>query len=167
MNSIGIVFEDDDEFGNLDTCLTSADVAGTDKDMEGDWFDNLDLSHLSTTEEHQLRNLLRKYDKVFDDRPGTCNVSYHEIKLVEGFVPKQLYPYRIPEKLRDEDDRQITELLAQGKIRESDSPFAHPLVCVVKKYNSDRPAKDLRYVNSGTICDSYTIPRVENVLRRV
>jgi len=83
VNSIGIVFEADNEFGRLDTCLISADVAGADKDMEGDRFDNSNLSHLSTTEQHQLRNLLRRYDKVFDDRPGTCNVSNHEIKLVE------------------------------------------------------------------------------------
>jgi len=46
VNSIGIVFEDDDEFGRLDACLISADVADADRDMESDRFDNLDLSHL-------------------------------------------------------------------------------------------------------------------------
>jgi len=30
VNSIGIVFEDDDEFGRLDTFPISADVAGAD-----------------------------------------------------------------------------------------------------------------------------------------
>ena len=38
--------------------------------------------------------------------------------------------YAIPDSLQNEVDRQIAELLEQGIIEESDSPYAAPIVCV-------------------------------------
>jgi len=36
-------------------------------------------------------------------------------------------PYRIPDKLKAEVDRQVDQLLKDGKIRPSSSPYAHPI----------------------------------------
>ena len=41
--------------------------------------------------------------------------------------------YAIPDRLQDEVDRQIAELLEQGMIEESDSPYFAPIVCVKKR----------------------------------
>ena len=58
-------------------------------------------------------------------------------------------------------------MLEQGKIRPSNSPFAHPVVCVTKPTGDIRLCVDLRLVNSMTIADRYPLPRVDDLLRKV
>src|SRR5207245_6045746 len=96
--------------------------------------------------------------------PGQCSVTCHKIDLVEGFKPRALRPYRIPDKLKVEVDRQIDQLLQDGKIRPSRSPYAHPIVCVAKWNGEIRLCTDLRYVNSDTINDAFPVPRAEDLL---
>ena len=137
--------------------------------VEGDKFDQVDLDHLTPEQREQVKTVFRKHSKVFDNKPGCCNVVEHQIKLVEGFQPKSLKVYRIPDKLKTEINRQIDELLKDGKIRPSNSPFAHPIVCVAKKGNAMdiRLCCDFRYVNSGTITDAYPMPRIDDLLRKI
>ena len=75
--------------------------------------------------------------------------------------------YRIPEKMRPEVDRQIDELLAAGKIRESNSPYAHPIVLVSKPDSSTRLCVDFRWANAQTLSDPYPIPRSDEMLRKI
>ena len=78
--------------------------------------------------------------------------------------PCFLLVYRIPDKLKCEVDRQIDQLLQDGKIRPSCSPYAHPIVCVAKSNGEIRLCTDLRYVNSGTISDAFPMPRTDDLL---
>ena len=172
--NVGIIFDDDDdhEFGNIVTYLNDACNVNNQvsKDDLNDWkrFEEIDLNHLNTEEQQQLRNLLFKYRKVFNDKPGYFDILTHQIKLKDGFQPKAFQPYRIPDKIKSEVDKQIDQLLKDGKIRPSNSPFAHPIVCVAKKDSPDiRLCVDYKYINSGTISDSYPMPRIDDVLRKV
>src|SRR3989442_15245338 len=70
-------------------------------------------------------------------------------------------------KLKEEVDRQLDQLLADGKIRESTSPFCHPLLCVLKKNGDVRLCTDLRYVNSGTVGDSFPCPVTEELIMKI
>jgi len=54
---------------------------------------------------------------------------YHEIPIASDFRPKRLKAYRVPENLKPEVDRQITELFRLGFIEQSTSPMASPIVC--------------------------------------
>ena len=79
---------------------------------------------------------------------------------MEGFKPKRLPAYRVPEKLKPEVNRQIQEMLANNIIRPSDSPRASPLVCVMKgKDGCDgvRLAIDYHYVNKFSHNDRFPI----------
>lgn len=92
------------------------------------------------------------------------------IPLKDGFRPKRLPAYRVPEKLKPEVDRQIQEMLQNGIIRKSNSPMASPLVCVLKgKEGCDgvRLAVDYRYVNSFTHDDSYPLPDLQSIFQHV
>lgn len=104
---------------------------------------------------------------MFNEKPGRCRVASHRIDLVEGFEPRSFRPYRIPDKLKGEVDRQIDQLLNDGKIRPSSSPYAHPIVCVAKTNGEVRVCTDMRYVNSGTINDAYPTPRAEDLLHEI
>ena len=114
-----------------------------------------------------MRNLLLKYAEVFSNKPGSCKFFKHQIKLIPGFEPRRQHPYRIPQKLQEEVDRQLDQLLADGKIRESTSPYGHPLLCVLKKNGDVRLCTDLRYVNSGTVGDSFPCPVTEELIMKV
>lgn len=64
-----------------------------------------------------------------------------------------------------EDVRQhLQQLLTAGIIRESPGPFASPIVVVRKKNGSIRICIDYRTLNSRTIPDQYTIPRIDDAL---
>lgn len=59
--------------------------------------------------------------------------------------------------------KHLQELLAAGIIRESESPFASPIVVVRKKDNSVRLCIDFRKLNAQTIRDAYALPNLEEV----
>jgi len=160
VDSVGVIFEDDEDFGVIEYCPTSLDDVS--KELK-----DLDLSHLSESQRTELLCLLQRYSHVFSDKPGYCNVACHEINLEDDFRPKAMHPYRIPDRLKVEVDRQIDELLKDGKIRPSHSPYAHPIVCVAKPNGDIRVCCDLRHVNSGTINDAYPMPRAEDMLMKV
>jgi len=162
VQAVGIIFEDDEDFGEILCYPAEEDIGSSTKAIQ-----DLDLSYLDAQKSDQLKKVLFKHTKVFSDKPGSCNIFEHEINLVEGFVPKRQRPYRIPEKLKAEVDRQIDQLLKDGKIRPSNSSFAHPVVCVVEPSGELRLCTDLRYVNSGTIDDCFPTPLTEDLILRI
>ena len=70
-------------------------------------------------------------------------------------------------KYKSEVERQIKNLLDEGKIAKSNSPFAHPIVCVAKKNGEVRVCTDLRFVNSITVDDAFPIPRIEDLVNKI
>ena len=162
-DQVGVIFENENQFGDLQTCPSSDDF----EPQNDDRFDKLNLSHLTPSQKTELLALLREFSDIFNDKPSHCNLIEHKITLVENAQPRRLRPYRIPDKLKAEVSRQIKDLEAQGKIRKSNSPFAHPVVCVMKPSGDVRLCVDLRLVNSMTVDDRYPLPRVEDLLSRV
>jgi len=57
----------------------------------------------------------------------------HTIPLVPRAQPFRLRPYRYNPAQKDEIEKQVQELLQNGLIRESNSPFASPVLLVKKK----------------------------------
>jgi len=69
---------------------------------------------------------------------------------MRSFKPKRMRAYKVPERSQPEVERQLKEMLAHGIFRESNSPMASPLVCVLNgKGGCDgvRLAVDYRYNN--------------------
>ena len=79
----------------------------------------------------QLLDLLEEYKDRFAKRVGRTDIVSHKIRLEEG-VPYTRLMYATPDSLQNEVDRQIADVLEQGMIEESDSPYAAPTVCVKK-----------------------------------
>jgi len=76
-------------------------------------------------------------------------------------------PYRVPDAVKPEVDRQIQDLLNKGLIRPSDSPMASPIVCVAKKDGGVRIACDYRYLNPYTVGDACPMTTIDEVLRNL
>jgi len=61
-------------------------------------------------------------------------------------------------------------MLANGFIRESNSPMVSPLVCVIKGKdgcNGVRLAIDYRCVNRYTVSDAFPVPDIEDIIQKI
>ena len=87
----------------------------------------------------------------------------HEIHLGDD-VPFRLPHRRVPPGQMEEFRQVILNMLENGVIRKSKSPYASPVVLVRKKDQSIRVCVDFRKLDSKTIKDSYSIPRVAETL---
>ena len=70
----------------------------------------------------------------------------------------------LPQSYETEVKKQIEDLLDKGVIEISDSPFASPIVPVVKRDGSIRKCCDYRKLNEKTIPSSFPIPKNETLL---
>ena len=108
------------------------------------------MKHLDSGQRDELLRLLDEFSDCFTDKPGLCEVVSHRIRTTSDFTPRQMRPYRVPELLKKEVDRQVHELLDMRLIQPSHSVMASPIVCVAKKDGGVRIACDYRYLNSFT-----------------
>ena len=83
-----------------------------------------------------LMQTLLKYSDVFDDKVlGHTEAITHKIDTGSAAPIRQL-PRRLPCAYRQETSKQITDMLNQGVIQPSHSPWASPIVLVKKKDGS-------------------------------
>ena len=65
------------------------------------------IEHLNTQQSKQLLQLFDEFADRFSDQPGLCDAAVHRIQTTSDFVPRQMRPYRVPDKFKPEADRQI------------------------------------------------------------
>jgi hypothetical protein len=88
----------------------------------------------------------------------------HHIPLIPGVKPVNVKPYRYSPTQKDEIERQIKEMLANGIFRPSTSPFASPVLLVKKKDGTWRFCIDYRQLNAITVKNKYPLPIVDELL---
>lgn len=132
------------------------------------WLSHVDLSNSKLTADQQkaIKDLLAKYRDVFaltPDELGRTGIIKYTIDTGDS-APIRSRPYRIPETKKATVDQHIDDILAQGIIRESISPWAAPIVHVSKKDGGDRFCVDYRRLNAVTKKDSFPLPRIDSTL---
>lgn len=73
-------------------------------------------------------------------------------------------PYRYSPQHKDEIEKQVAELLKAGLITPSSSPFASPVLLVLKKDGSWRFCVDYRKLNAMTVKNRFPMPLIEEIL---
>ena len=152
----GIIAKSDCEFGRVLLPLSGH----YNSDLPRNRIDGDKLNHLDIPQRNDLIRLLNEFADCFEHKPGFCNVVKHHIVTSEEFVPKRMRPYRVPEALKSEVYRQITERLEMGLIQPSLSPMASPVVCVTKKDGGICIGVDYRYLNSFSVGDAFPMSTV-------
>ena len=88
----------------------------------------------------------------------------HVIPEVPGAQPVYRPPYRLSPLEMQEVERQVKELLLQGLIEPSTSPYGALIMFVTKKDGSLRMCCNWVRLNAQTIKSRYPLPRIDFLL---
>ena len=111
-------------------------------------------------------NLVEKYSDIFAldaTELGSTNLVTNSINT--GDSPPIRQPVRrVPFALHMKMEQLVQEMMDQGVIQHSSSPWASPVVLVKKKDGSHCFCVDYRRLNSVTKMDVFPLPRVDDTL---
>jgi hypothetical protein len=113
-----------------------------------------------------IQYLVEEYSDLSQPRvslPPQRNIA-HTIPLEPGHKPPFRPIYRLSPLELTEVEHQVSELLQQGLIQPSSSPFGAPVLFVTKKDGSLRMCIDYRGLNKITIKNKYPLPRMDQLM---
>ena len=132
--------------------------------------DNFTISdRLSPEESDRIKSLLTDYKEVFARNPKSpkrTQILEHRI-ITNDALPVYHKPRRVPVTWEQDIDTQVSEMLSNGIIRPSYSPWNAPVMLVKKKDNSTRFVCDFRGVNEVTKRDTYPLPHIKDVIDKM
>jgi hypothetical protein len=109
--------------------------------------------------------LLQEYTTVFDMPiglpPPRCH--NHHIHLLSDTPLVVVRPYRYPQLVKNELERQCRDLPEQGIICPSLSAFSSPVLLVKKHEGTWRFCVDYRALNAKTVHEAFPIPVVDEL----
>ncbi|UYV84446.1 hypothetical protein LAZ67_X002198 [Cordylochernes scorpioides] len=117
----------------------------------------------------QFTTLLQRYTHIFSQ--DKFNVPCLRIPPVK--IPTNskkiitIRPYRVPICDQQEIRNQIQQMLENGIIEQSFSPFSSPVTLVTKRDKTKRFCIDYRKVNELISSDVHPLPRIEDILDRL
>ena len=114
----------------------------------------------------RLHDLLTENSDLFANSPsdlGKTNVVEHTIDTATA-KPINQAARRPTRMLAGKEDEIIQEQLKAGVVRESTSPWASPMVYVMKKDGTIGPCVDYRKLNENTLKDAYPLLRIDDSL---
>ena len=119
----------------------------------------------------KLREIVDEYRDVFPEklpngRPPKREIE-HSIETDPEAQPPNRAPYRLGPAEQDELEAQIRDLVTQGFIRPSASPYGAPVLFVPKKDGRWRMCIDYRALNKQTVKDRFPLPRIDSLMERL
>jgi hypothetical protein len=109
------------------------------QDREKEIQTQIRLDHLNTEERKLSVQTCVDYQDILylpGDKLSSTGAARHSINVEPGIEPINTRPYRLPETQKLELDKQVKELLQEGIIGESNSPWNSPILVVPKKRDS-------------------------------
>ena len=127
---------------------------------------------LSSQRNQELVELLQEFEDVFytGGELGTVHVGVeHHIRLKEATAPIAHRPRRLSPQEEAEVRQEIDDLTKMGVVRQSNSPWAVPIVCARKADRKLRLAIDYRGLNHGVSLPAtlHPIPRIDDLFDRL
>jgi hypothetical protein len=136
---------------------------GLSKDRYEKVIGKLRTDRLNVEERRSLEAVCFDYQDVFflpRDRLSCTKTVKHSIHLKAGTMPINTRPYRLPESQKAEIAKQVNDLVQEGIIVESNSPWNSPILVVPKcdGHNGEkkwRLVADFRKLNEKMIGDAH------------
>ena len=96
---------------------------------------------------------------------GCTHLLEHRIDLLPDARPVYIPAYRLPHSQREIAQRKIQEMIDDGVVEPSTSPWNSPLFLVPKKDGDYRPVVDFRRLNQLTASQRYPLPVLTDLLQ--
>jgi len=132
------------------------------------------LDHLNEEERINLISLLKQYQHIQYKEGDQLSFSNQEKHIINTTHNSALHtkPYSYPQAYEQEVEHQIQDMLNQGIIRPSNSPYCSPIWIVPKKQDASGKQKfriviDYRKLNEVTISDRHSIPNMDEILGKL
>lgn len=116
-----------------------------------------DLDHLSPEQRQQILELCTEFSEVLTDRLGEVKDAEYKIELTDN-IPVKCPPYRLSPPRMKALRVAIREMLHDGVIRPSKSPYSSPIFVVAKPQGGVRPVVDYRALNKKIVLQSIPLP---------
>ncbi|KAI3705715.1 hypothetical protein L1987_75956 [Smallanthus sonchifolius] len=116
--------------------------------------------------DNHIQTLLHTYSHIFET-PTTLppkRVHDHHIHVQPNTQPVNVRPYRYPYYQKEVMTQLISEMLREGLIKPSTSPYSAPVLLVRKKDGTWRFCVDYRALTAITVRDRFPIPTVDELL---
>ena len=120
-------------------------------------------NYLKPEEIEILENFLKTEDEIF----GEISVP---VKNIEHFIktgdhePISTSPYRISPAMKIKLKTELDDMIAKAIVQEMESPWAFPVVLIPKTENAIRVCIYYRRLNKITTTDTYSLPRIDDLL---
>lgn len=124
------------------------------------------LAVQTPNEKEQLQQFLEKELREFENIRGPTSKVEHHIRLKEETPIKQRYRPRNP-AMQAIINKEVDEMMEQGVIEPSHSPWSSPIVIVKKKDGKHRVCIDFRRINDVTHKDAYPLPQITATLDKL
>ena len=95
---------------------------------------------------------------------GCTHLVEHKIELLPGARPLYIPAYRLPHSQREVANRKVQEMMDEGIIEPSTSPWNSPLFLVAKRDGDFRPVVDFRRLNQCTASQRFPLPILTDLL---
>ena len=154
--------------GDHDTCVGALATESQKEERVGCLLRqfNLQMDHLTPTEKSALIDCVTSYADVFaldSSELGTTTLAEHSINTGSQ-TPLRQPARQMPFVLREQVDQLVEEMMQQGVVVPSASPWASPVVLVRNKDGGMRFCVDYRKLNRATKLDEYPLPRIDDTL---
>lgn len=129
---------------------------------------NESIGHLDIDLQNKIKNLFEKYPLVLpsENNIGTVKTGAMCLRLKKDEIV-YYRPYRLAPIERDKINEICKDLIAKNIIRESNSPYASPVLLVKKKDGTDRMCVDYRALNKIIDKDRFPLPLIEDQLDKL
>jgi hypothetical protein len=123
-------------------------------------------ANMSSVVPSDMQQVVDQFEHLFQDPTEfpPSRAYDHHIPLLPGVKPVNVKPYRYTPTQKDEIERQVCDMLANGIIQPSTSSFASPVLFVKKKDGTWRFCIDYRQLNAITVKNKYPLPIVDELL---
>jgi hypothetical protein len=152
-------------------CIGSLSGRDSTRENEG-WLQSLCDQAIETTEVPEVwpsgitpESIVAEFPALFSSGLGTAACAPYEIEMVNS-DPVRSPPYWCAPPKLEIFKRMVNELLEQGVVRPSKSPYASPAFLVPKNGGGFRLVVDYRKVNTKIVFDSYPMPTIDQAFEQ-
>jgi hypothetical protein len=120
-----------------------------------------ELQHLPSAQRRRLLAVIDRYPDVLCDKLGLTHLLEYQIRLTDT-KPVRLPPYRLAPPKMQYLRKHIQQLLDDGVIEPSTSPYASPMFLVPKPDQTFRAVVDYRALNKRIEIESVPLPDIHS-----